>query len=265
MKKQKRPAGFDEQPDLSNDIDMDMEDLDEDIIDLEDIIEMPAGSIDEDEDLDLDVEILDAEPDLDFDMLEKDAAGAAKLSKEPPMEDFSPKPSTGAQDDLVKSFDGDLDDDEDLFETLMAEETGKKPEPVKKEEKPKAADSNELLDQSLLDELLAEEAMSQQSKAPSAVSAELKGRAAAEKVAEKSAAEAVPPPQIEPQTPVEIPKPATTAKLDDPMIGEYIDELIAHMGTRLIENVRQMVEARLPEVVREVIREEIEKIKKEMG
>ncbi len=256
MKKQKRPAGFDEKPDLSKDIDMDMEDLDEDIIDLEDIIEMPAGSIDEDEDLDLDVEILDAEPDLDFDMLEKDAAGAAKLSKEPPMKDFSPKPSTEAQDDLVKSFDGDLDDDEDLFETLMADETGKKPEPVKKEEKPKAASSDELLDQSLLDELLAEEAMSQQSKAPSAVSAELKERAAAEKV---------PPPKIEPQAPMEIPKPATTAKLDDPMIGEYIDELIAHMGTRLIENVRQMVEARLPEVVREVIREEIEKIKKEMG
>jgi len=47
------------------DLDIELEGADDDVIDLEDIIEMPDSPIDEDEDLDLDVEIFDVDSDLE--------------------------------------------------------------------------------------------------------------------------------------------------------------------------------------------------------
>ena len=114
MKKPKKPMGFDEKPDPLQDIDIEFngDDDDDEIIDLEDIIEMPARSINEDEDLDLDVEILDADSDFDFDA-EMAKSGGEAASKETPMKDFSPKLEGEEDESLLKSLGDESEDDED--------------------------------------------------------------------------------------------------------------------------------------------------------
>ena len=73
----KRPTRIEEQHDPMRDLDIELESQDDEIIELEDIIEMPARPIDEDEDLDLDVEILDVDSYLESEP-EKPAKKAAQ-------------------------------------------------------------------------------------------------------------------------------------------------------------------------------------------
>ena len=65
MKKPTRSSPYEDSPDPMRDLDIELDTQNDEIIDLEDIIEMPARPIDEDEDLDLDVEILDVDADLE--------------------------------------------------------------------------------------------------------------------------------------------------------------------------------------------------------
>jgi len=65
MKKPTRSAPYEEPHDPMRDLDIELDSQDDEIIDLEDIIEMPDRPIDEDEDLDLDVEILDVDSDFE--------------------------------------------------------------------------------------------------------------------------------------------------------------------------------------------------------
>jgi len=61
MKRPTRSSPYEEQHDPMRDLEIDLEGQDDEIIELEDIIEMPARQIDENEDLDLDTEILDVD------------------------------------------------------------------------------------------------------------------------------------------------------------------------------------------------------------
>ena len=63
MKRPKRSSPYEGQSNPMRDLNIELESPDDDIIELEDIIEMPSGFIDEDEDLDVDVFELD--PDLE--------------------------------------------------------------------------------------------------------------------------------------------------------------------------------------------------------
>lgn len=264
MKKQKRSTGFDEKPDLSRDIDIgvDNQDDDDDVIELEDIIEMPARAIDEDEDLDLDVEILDAESGLDFDMPAK--AGGQRTASEPDERDFLEFPRKDEKAALGL-FDDEAEESEDLFETMKAAESGRKPVA----EEAAFEDGEEDLLESLLEE---KGKAAAEPKSPSEGHKELRERAAAAlKIAEE---EMVAPPREEPASPEPVPEvsvpapaPAQAAPampLDDSLVAECMEELVSRMEARLIEHIRQVVESRLPEIVQNVIREEIDRLKEEM-
>lgn len=117
--------GFDEKPDPSRDIHLETGDYDDDdIIELEDIIEMPSGSIDEDEDLDIGVEILDAEPDLEFEPRGKSSPGPAQEGTSQKASPAGALPTTDADDDLLTDFDLESDED-DLFDRLIEKEEKK--------------------------------------------------------------------------------------------------------------------------------------------
>ncbi len=51
---------------------------------------------------------------------------------------------------------------------------------------------------------------------------------------------------------------------NDALIAELIEELVGRIEFRLLDTVRQVVEAKLPGIAREIIREEIERLKKEI-
>ena len=77
-------------------------------------------------------------------------------------------------------------------------------------------------------------------------------------------------PAVPKETEPEVPEPVEIAgkaapSADDSQIEVFVNELVARIETSLIENVRAMVEARLPEVAREIIREEIREDKERNG
>jgi hypothetical protein len=288
MKKPKKPIGFDEKPDPLQDIDIEFTgDDDDEIIDLEDIIEMPSRSINEDEDLDLDIEILDADSDFDFDA-EIAKSGGKPAPKEPPMEDFSPELTKEDDAELFKSLGEESEDEDDLFGLLeagekkeipadeddpfgilAAVEAEKKPAPTKPEDeedpfgilaaldsagKSEAAEEPGLIedkDEDLLkdlDNLLA----SPQTDVP-------------EPEVTPAIPEDIEPETTEPAAPPSVPAAEVTApQAVDFQVEAFVDELVGRIEAGLMETVRAIVEARLPDVVREIIREEIEKIKEEL-
>ena len=102
------------------DLDIELESQDDEIIELEDIIEMPARPIDEDEDLDLDVEILDVDS-----YLESEPEKPAKKAAQPFMKEQAQKPPL-KQEDLFESFGDESEEDEMLFEPVASREPAKK-------------------------------------------------------------------------------------------------------------------------------------------
>ena len=102
------------------DLDIELESQDDEIIELEDIIEMPARPIDEDEDLDLDVEILDVDS-----YLEPEPEKPAKKAAQPFMKEQAQKPPL-KQEDLFESFGDESEEDEMLFEPVASRGPAKK-------------------------------------------------------------------------------------------------------------------------------------------
>lgn len=299
MKKPKRSAGFDEKPDPMSDLDIDLEGQDDEIIDLEDIIEMPARSIDEDEDLDLGAEILDADADLD---LEPEEPLMAKRGK-PPLLGKPPvaPPPRDDEEDLLASLEEEPEEEEDLFKSITAREVPKQPA-RKHEPEPEAFDDEDLFepevvkevaaptpakkveeddlavfddsDQSLLDDLISD-ATAAEAKLLRDEEVDLAdtGVTPPEDVAEK-VPPVVPEPAIpeeiplpEPEAPKEVAPPGPVAAVPPPPspaeAEQVVEELIARMEERLLENIRATVESRLPDVVRAILREELEKLKGE--
>ncbi len=252
MKKPKRSSPFDEQPQMQ-DLDIDLESQDDEIIDLEDIIEMPARSIDEDEDLDLEVEILDVDGDFDQDTRQKPAARGGKASHEQ------------EEDELIKSLGEDSDEEESLFETAVPRKQTRIAAPPK--ETPIFDEEDEDLLAELMDEAPEEPPIAEPAKEPE--KPDLRERAAsAMRVAEESRPPEPEPTVVEedlvspPAEPEPVRTPAQVAVVDR-LVAKTTEELLGKMENSLLENIRMMVEMMLPDLVREIVTEEIEKLKKE--
>jgi len=234
MKKPTRSAPYEEPHDPMRDLDIELDSQDDEIIDLEDIIEMPDRPIDEDEDLDLDVEILDV--DSDFEPREQ----------QPSIREQAPR---SEDKDLIGVFGDESEDDDTLFEKIASGEPSKK---IVDRAKPKVFDEDEA---SILDELMDETG------AGEGQNADLRERAAAA----IKASEELRSVDIEPET-------ASTGPLDPGHIpvpppvdfSKTAEELIGRIESRLQDHIRVMVESRLPDLVRSIISEEIEKLKKDL-
>ncbi len=239
------------------DLDIDFENQDDEIIDLEDIIEMPSRPIDEDEDLDLDldVEILDVDSDLEPEP-ERPARKGAQ-----PLKDQAPRRSEAQ--DLLDSFGDEAEEDETLFEPVASREPA-----AKQKGRVGPADFDEE-EASLLDEFMDEAEMPDiRTRAEERV--ELRERAAsALKIVEetrtaKQEEPTIPDDFLEPAQPQPEETPIQTPATAPPDFSKVAEELIGGLESRLQEHIRVMVESQLPDLVRSIISEEIEKIKKEL-
>jgi hypothetical protein len=191
-----------------------LESPDDDIIELEDIIEMPAGFIDEEEDLD---DVFKLEPDLEPEP-EKHAQKAVRPFMKEPAQGQSSKVQ-----DLLQSFDHEAEEDEKLFEPVASRLPGKK---SKGSAEPQVFEEKE----SFLDEFIDKPAIADES---------------LESAASKAAA------------PISAPIPPAAD------LSQVAEELIGRIESRLQQHIQVMVESRLPELVRSIINEEVEKLKKE--
>lgn len=256
MKKPKRPSPYDDQHDPMRDLDIDLESNDDEIIDLEDIIEMPARSIDEDEDLDLDVEILDADGDLDIEPQPKQANKARQPFMKGP-----PEPTLSEEEELIKSLDQEPEEEEDLFEARPSREAPK--EPPTRQGSSIMDDDESLLDDFLAGKDFAEIKSGREEKSEPVTGAlkeeEPTGGLRTEPTISEELLEPAPAPKSAP-APVEAPAPIG---IDENLLARTADALVDRIDSRLEENVRLIVESTLPGLVRSIIKEEIEKLKKE--
>jgi hypothetical protein len=288
--KSKKNRGFDQKPESPGDINIDLQtgDEDDDIIDLEDIIEMPARPINEEEDIDMDVEILDAEPELTLDSSEKPAKAAPQPPAKNDVLDFGTDEPERDEELLLDDF--NPDDDEDLFGRIE----------VTEHERPAAEGEQVFGDDEamLMDDLPSKDAKPEVQLSEENQHALRERAAAALKIEDETARGIEPEPApeavIEPESPeapeAEPPKPApdiaaaataaasaavssgqaaaqpaaSSGGVDEFMIAELVEELVGRIESRLMDTVRSVVEARLPEIARDVIREEIERVKKEI-
>jgi hypothetical protein len=251
MKKAKQRNLYEDKSDPVRNLDMQLDEDDDDIIELEDIIEMPDRPIDEDEDLDLGVEI--------FDMEEGLPSPPARSAQKTVGFDAKDDSLKAEEENLLDSFGIDEDEEELLFEPTPSTA---KPAPAKTQSKLFDEEDDEaILDQSFLDELLAEDSRS--SEAP-AEKVDLKARAeAAIKVAEEERPrEDVAPPASKAEPAPQAPAPVAGPSLSE--ISRAAEELIGRIEPRLQEHVRAVVESMLPGLVRSIIDEELAKLKREL-
>jgi len=242
MKKPKRTFEWEEDDlDSSNKGGIDLEDmLDEEVIDLEEIVELPDGADDDEDQMNLDVELLDAEPDLDMGDLDSKLAGGDDdhlgddLLKEFSLGGDSRSDSKKGgnpgilgkdmDEDLLKDFsfaDSDSDTDEKLFGMEMNSS---------KEESAKGDDDDFEALMRMGDALFSEPARE----------ATVATVAAAGAVAGAVAG-------------------AGSAQIE----SSSLDALVSQIENRLTEVVREVVEEKLPGIVQTMLREEIDRLKKE--
>ncbi len=230
------------------DLDIELDSKDDEIIDLEDIIEMPDRPIDEDEDLDLDIEILDV--DADFELEEEKPA---RQVPQPAMKRQAQR--RGLEDeDLIGSFDDGTDEDDSLFDQIASREPARK---TAARAEPRVFEEDA---ESILDEFMDEPGMPEPSVGERKNAGLMERAAAAIKIPEEAR-----PVKIESEPvisgslesgPKPVPPPADLSKT--------AEELIGRIEERLQEHIRVMVESRLPDLVRSIISEEVEKLKKEL-
>ncbi len=228
-------------------LNMQLDGDDDDIIELEDIIEMPDRPIDEDEDLDLGVEIFDVDEELES--RPSRAAQKTARGRESSRQD--------EEDDLLESFEADADEDELLFDP-----TASVPQGRSSAEKAQLAlfdeDEEEEEEASLLDDLLGEAAGFDARKEEKV---DLRGRAEA---AMRIAEEELPSEEPAPAIPDETGAPPTVAGPSMSEISAVAEELIGRIESSLQEHIRAEVESMLPGLVRSIIDEELAKLKKEL-
>ncbi len=216
MKRQKRSSPYEGQSNPMRDLNITSDGPDDDIIDLEDIIEMPSGFIDEDEDLEVDVFKL--EPDLEL-----ESEDLAQEGPRPFMDEQAQSQSSGGQD-LLEAFGDEAEEDEKLFEPVPSRRTAKK---SKGRAEPELFEEKE----SFLDEFMDKTANADEPLKPAA---------------SKAAA------------PISAPvAPAVN-------LSQVAEELIGQIESSLQRHLQAMVESRLPDLVRSIINEEVQKLKKEL-
>jgi hypothetical protein len=248
MKRAKRSSNYDEQPDPMRDLNVELgsSDEDDDIIDLEDIIEMPDSPIDEDEDLDLDIDNFDVDSMLQSEP--KKTAQSFKLDSE--------------EDDLINSFDDEPEEDEELFGS--GEPSAGKPAMKRKELEVFDEDEESLLDEFMENSSMSEAGVLTQEEV------DLKpGAGAAKPMSDQAwSTEVGPKCPISDETPEPAPsKAAAPANASGPPSADpsqIAEELVGQIESHLQDYIRAMVESRLPELVRSIIHEEVEKLKKEL-
>ena len=238
------------------DLDIELESQDDDIIELEDIIEMPARPIDEEEDLDLDVEILDVDS-----YLESEPEKPAKKAAQPFKREQAQKPPL-KQEDLFEPFGDESEEDEMLFEPVASRGPAKKPvqkaeATVFDEEKEPALD--DFMDELGIPESGTEKRADLRRKTAEAIKVADETLALAEIESELMSDESSEPTLSQPAAPQRTPVPPPAD------ISQTADELIGRLESRLQEHIRIMVESRLPDLVRSIINEELEKLKEELG
>ena len=246
MKKPKQTGPYEDKVDLMRDLNVDIEspDDDSDVIDLEDIIEMPDSPIDEDEDLDLDVGILYEGSDLE------PAPGEAEQS----IVEQQPQGLGPEEEDLLKLIEEEPEEEEVLFEPAKTGEPG---EPTVSGGEPPFFDEDE---ESFLDEFM--EKPPAPGKGMDAEEREA-GPAEALKIREQTRI-----PYVEPEAEISEPTaeaPARASIASAAELSETVEELIGGIESRLEEHIRAEVASRLPDLVRSILLDEIEKLKKELG
>lgn len=225
MKKLTRSDGWEDSPLVSSkSFDAEFDELDEEIIELDDeIIELPANGSEDDEGPAFDVEILDAERQLDL----KGSEG--KIESE---EEFL------LDDDLLKELPFFQDQPTESEPAKSEAATRVEPEPP-----PSAAEAQPEPEPELDVAALAPELFSDTSETVPDFPAAPQVSAPAAPVTEAVMAAAV-------SSPREIPAEPETS----------LEDFLTQIESRLLESVRELVEARLPEIVRVVLREEIERL-----
>jgi len=252
MKRPKGSSPYEEQPDPMRDLNIEFEGPDDDIIDLEDIIEMPSGPIDEDEDLDLDADMFDVDSNL-----ESEPEKVARPSMKEQAQGRSPE-----EEELIKSFDDEPEEDEKLFEPVASR--GPEEKSMGDAEPQVFEDDKSLLDEFMDRPAMPETGMGAEEKV------DLRARAAAAIKADKEAR----PAEVESEAAIsdksfESAESKAAAPMGAPIppaadLSQVAEELIGRIESRLQEHMRAMVESRLPDLVRSIITEEVEKLKKEL-
>jgi hypothetical protein len=238
------------------DLNIAFEGSDDDIIELEDIIEMPAGPIDEDEDLDLDADVFALDSDREPEP-EKPAQKAARPFMREQTRGQSPE-----VEDLLKAFEDEPEEDDKLFEPAASgrpeKESMGRAEPTVLED-----------EESLLDEFMDEPATSGTGMRTEE-EADLKQKvAAAMKAARETRSAEVESDAAIPDESSESAAPKAAVPMSAPIpsaadLSQVAEELIGIIEFRLQEHMQAMVESRLPDLVRSIIIEEVEKLKKEL-
>jgi hypothetical protein len=253
MKRPKGSSPYEEQPDPMRDLNIAFEGPDDDIIDLEDIIEMPAGSIDEDEDLDLDVDVFELDSDR-----EPEPERPGQKADRPFMRQQAPGQSSEVED-LLKSFGDESEEDEQLFEPAASTGPGKK---TMERAEPTILEDEELL----LDEFMDKPAMSGSGMGGEEEADLGQMAGAAMKVAKEARSAEV---ESEAAIPDESSEPEAAARESAPIasaaeLSQVAEELVGRIESRLQKYIQAMVEERLPALVKSIINDEVEKLKKEL-
>lgn len=245
MKKSKRSFDLEEsEPGSSKDVGMDFDigDEEDEILDLEDIFELPDEDGEEDDDLD--VEILDADlddPDGKSSSEEDDLFGKDILKGFPLDEDREDVPGKRSAKASRQEPDEDILKDLSFLEDLDSDSDGK--------------ETKEAADEDILKGFSFEEA--KPGKDP-----DLSGNIIDAADLEALLAEVDSPPQKE-AVPVEAPAKIVPAAPIGGAVPE-MDDFVSRIESKLVETVREIVEASLPDVVRSVLQQEIERLKNEM-
>jgi len=244
-------------------VELETSDDNDDIIDLEDIIEMPDSAIDEDEDLDLDVdvEILDADTDLTH---EPPKAAV-------PAETGRPQAAASDHEDLLESLGDEPEEETVIFEAA---------EPAVPEKQPAGKSESQLFDlddDSFLQEFLdkPDKAAKPEEKSDFGLEADagfeiIEETGFSDVQPEAAFLEKAPAPQqpqaaapaSAPAAPVSAPAASAFTPADE--LLQTAEELVERLESRLQEHIRLVVESRLPDLVRSIIKEEIDKLKKEL-
>ncbi len=244
------------------DLNMALEGPDDDIIDLEDIIEMPAGPIDEDEDLDLDGDVFEFDSDLEPEP-EKPAQKLAQRPARPFMKEQAQGQSSEVED-LLKSFDDEPEEDEKLFDPVASR--GPRKKSIGRAEPQVFEDEEE---ESLLDEFMDKPAMPEtgmrkEQKAGLGEKAAVATKAAREVRSAEVEPEAAIPDESFGSAASKGAAPVSAPVVPAADLSQVAEELIGRIESRLEQHIQAMVESRLPDLVRSIISEEVEKLKNEL-
>ncbi len=249
MKKDNHRNPYEDKADPMRELGMDLDEDDQDIIELEDIIEMPDRPINEEEDLDLGADIFDVDDALQ---------SSSGRSSRKPVGSLSKRGTEGIEDvDLLDSIVSESHADDGLFEPSVSESRGRS---AQAKAAPEFAEDQEDVE-SILNGLLDEPVGSEP---PREAKPDFKTPARAEM--EPSAD--VWPEEAQMAAPAKAAPQAAAAQLvpgpSDSEISSLAEELIGGLEARLKEHIRTVVESMLPGLVRSIIDEEITKLKEEL-